>query len=458
MHRLTRSSLVVVVVVFAAVLTAGVPAIAGHEDDPRTDNIVPLGDTDDNRPVITFTEAFFTDIAFWGPRAYQGTWNGGFRVVDIADPNNPEPISEVDCGTFQGDVGVWENLVFRSIDTPVAATTPAETCDAAPAAAGFEGLQIFQVDRARTASADDLITAVGTDCGSHTHTVVPDPDNDRVLIYVSSSAVSPVYPPDPNFGNECDGHHSKFQIVEVPLDAPETASVIADVALGPSMDETFAHACHDIGVLQTRRDQLAVCAGNPELVVFDISDPANPEFVNHYTHPEVTGWHSAMMSWDGSITVAGWEPGGGTGAECEASDTDAEKSVFFYDTFSGELLGTWVLPNPQSAVENCTIHNYNVVPIQDKNVLVLGNYQAGTWVVDFTDPANATTVAWSDPEPLDPNALTLGGAWGSYWYNGYIYETNITEGLNIFRLDDPVVEGAGGSRFLNPQSAIRPHP
>ena len=67
------------------------------------------------------------------------------------------------------------------------------------------------------------------------------------------------------------------------------------------------------------------------------------------------------------------------------------------------------LPRPQSATENCTIHNYNAVPLRNgKRVLVLGNYQAGTWVVDFTDPANARTVAWSDPPPLDPPDLGRG--------------------------------------------------
>jgi hypothetical protein len=91
--------------------------------------------------------------------------------------------------------------------------------------------------------------------------------------------------------------------------------------------------------------------------------------------------------------------------------------VFFFDTFTGELLGTWALPRSQPAVENCTIHNSNVVSTGKRDVLVMGNYQAGTWVVDFTNPRHTRTVAWSDPPPLDPGSLTLGGAWGSY--NGF---------------------------------------
>jgi hypothetical protein len=451
MRRLGRSLALGLLV--GSLLLGSVPAYAGHERDPHTRNLHPMGDTDDNRPVTSFFEPFFTDVAFWGKLAYQGTWFGGFRVIDVRSSARPRVLSEVDCGAFQGDVGVWGSLVFRSVDTPVAATTPEETCDAPLAASGFEGIQIFRVDDPAHATAGDLITAVGTDCGSHTHTVVPDPGRDRVLIYVANSGVSPTYGPDPNFGNQCSQTHGKFQIVEVPLEAPERARVIRDVPLGPAGGPPVANSCHDIGVLMNGPKRLAVCAGEVA-TVHDITNPARPRFVTSFTAQGVSSWHSAALSWDGRVAVMGWEPGGGVAPECEATDPDLNKSVFFFDTFSGELLGTWVLPRPQSAVENCTIHNYNVVPTARRDVLVMGNYQAGTWVVDFTDPARARTVAWSDPPPLDPANLTLGGAWGSYWYNNFIYETNITEGLNIFRLSDRAVAGARRLPFLNPQSQV----
>ena len=131
--------------------------------------------------------------------------------------------------------------------------------------------------------------------------------------------------------------------------------MIADVPLDGG------HSCHDIGVLLSKRTKLAACAGM-EGIVFDIDDLDEPERLNSFTYPGVTSWHSAMLSKDGSVTAMGWEPGGGVGPECEAGDPDFFKSIFFYDTESGELLGTWVLPRAQSAQENCTIHNYNVIP------------------------------------------------------------------------------------------------
>ena len=436
-----------------ALALAVLPAAANKSGKPRDSassrNLDLIGETGDNRPVVTFGEAFFTDAAFQGRYAYQGTWNGGFRVVDISKPWRPKPISEVDCGTFQGDIGVYGNLVFRSIDTPVAATTPQGTCDAPLAASGFEGIQIFQVDDLEEASASDLIAAVATDCGSHTHTVVPDRKNDRVLLYVSASAPAPVYDNDPIWGNECSAEHDKFQIVEVPLDNPEDAAVIADVPLDGG------HSCHDIGVLLTKRTKLAACAGM-QGIVFDISDLDEPELLlNRFTYPGVTGWHSAMLSKNGKVTAMGWEPGGGVAPECEAGDPDFYKSIFFYDTKSGDLLGTWVLPRPQTAQENCTIHNYNVIPTENKDLLSVGAYQAGTYVVDFTDPTRPKTLAWYDPPPLDPSALTLGGSWGSYWYNGHIYASDITKGLEVFRLKNRSVR-ANSAKFdlLNPQTLI----
>lgn len=38
--------------------------------------------------------------------------------------------------------------------------------------------------------------------------------------------------------------------------------------------------------------------------------------------------------------------------------------MFFYDARTGAKLGQWVLPRAQSAEENCTIHNFNLVPLR----------------------------------------------------------------------------------------------
>jgi hypothetical protein len=98
------------------------------------------------------------------------------------------------------------------------------------------------------------------------------------------------------------------------------------------------------------------------------------------------------------------------------------------------------------------------VPLRSgRDILVSGNYQAGTWVVDLSDPSNATTVAWSDPPPKPvppgtPFCCDVTGAWSSYCYDGFIHETNIGGGLNVFRLSGEQTAGAIKLHHLNPQT------
>jgi hypothetical protein len=262
-------------------------------------------------------------------------------------------------------------------------------------------------------------------------------------------------------------------IVEVPLADPASASVIGSFSLGQMPDGRLVNACHDMGVALGSVN-LAACAGNPGVPVFDISDLENPVFLYATTAPTVTNFHSAAFSWDGSILVTGWEPGGGTQPRCQETgvpispptagssvQTDEMKSIFFHDAATGELIGTHVLPRPQSEFENCTIHNYNIVPHPTRNLLVHGSYQSGTALVDFTDPSNAYEVAWMDPDPLDPpsdespggRTNFRGGDWSSYWYNGLIYESDTRRGLYIWNVSAPEVRGPVVKLdYLNPQT------
>ena len=122
------------------------------------------------------------------------------------------------------------------------------------------------------------------------------------------------------------------------------------------------------------------------------------------------------------------------------------------------MAGTFTLPRTQTATENCTTHNFNVVPTDKGYILVSGNYQSGISVVDFTDVTNACEIAYADPAPLvnpnNPTGIELGGDWSSYWYNGRIYESDITRGLIIWDLHHPAVAGAKKLEHLNPQTQL----
>jgi hypothetical protein len=435
----------------AALIAVGVPARADHATRPDTDNIHALGHSpqEGTFSVPDGQRVINSDIAFWGDIAFNGNYNG-FRVIDISAPGNPKEISHPECNGDQGDIVVWDDILVRSWNSPAPA---GRLCDGQAVPTGFEGLHIWDISDLEDPeligevelSARPEADAFG--CGSHTATLVPDEANDRVLIYNQTSGG-----PCPFIG-----------IVEVPIDDPGSASFVRNEPL------VNAGACHDSGAILGDVNML-VCASQSQANVFSIGSPGggsleDPAFLYTITEPGVgTGgnWHSAALTWDGEVIVLGWEPGGGSQAECEAGDPDVKKSMFFYDSATGAKLGQWTLPRAQGPDENCTIHNYNMVPLRSgRYVAVSGNYQAGTWVTDFTDPANPVTVAWSDPPSLGPGPFCsatsppgcqLGGAWSSYWYNNFIYESEIQAGLNVFRLSDSATGGAIKLDHLNPQT------
>jgi hypothetical protein len=417
----------VATVIAAGLLAFPLAAQAGHSSDPRTPNIHPLGHIVEPASLLNPAVGnpdIHTDIAFWGKLAIQGNWDG-FNIRDISAPGNPKQISRTFCDGNQGDVVVWDDIVVRSWNSNAPGTT---MCDGQPVLAGFEGLHVFDIS---DLSDPVLVASVDLACGSHTATGVPDLANDRLLIYNSPSS------------STCPG----IDIVEVPLDDPASSSFIRF--------EPGGRPCHDTGVILGDA-LLASCAGGDGFTVWSL-DPADggsledPMQINSTAVPTVTIGHSAAFSWDGEVLIFGHEPGGGVAAECEDTDDPLKRSLFFYDPETGTLLGIWTLQRTQSSTENCTIHNYNVVPLPSgRDVLVHGSYQSGTSVVDFTDPANAVELGWSDPPPIVPQ--DLGGAWSSYWYNNFIYETNITEGLNVFRFSGRETAAALRLDHTNPQT------
>jgi hypothetical protein len=419
-----------------------------------------------------------TDLAFWGKTAIQGRYDG-FRVIDIKAPGNPRELAYFTCVSPQGDVGVYGDLVFRSVDSPQrtdqcaaqsqsGSPTGADCAPAPSPCTGFEGIQIFDIS---DLSNIQHIASVPLDCGSHTHTVVPDEENDRVLIYNSVSG-NTLQPNPGKYGNRCPGPpFNREDIVEVPLDNPASAHVLGSFDLGEHEGEPV-QICHDFGVILGNVNRGA-CAGHG-IAVFDLTDPANPVHLYTTTAPTVERFHSAAFTWDGKIIVSGWEPGGGTRPACQATgapldppiegssvQTEEMKTAWFHDAETGEIIGKYVLPRPQSQYENCTIHNYNLVPHPTRNLLVHGSYQSGTALVDFTDPTNAYEVAWMDPDPLDPPSPTSpggrtnfrGGDWSSYWYNGAIYESDTRRGLYVWRVSAPELAGPELKLdYLNPQT------
>jgi hypothetical protein len=385
-----------------------------------------------------------SDLAFWGDLAFAGDYQG-FRVIDVSEPSAPVVLASVRCPGAQGDVSVWGTLLFRSIDRPQTSDR-CEGRNVRGTAVGFEGIRIFDVG---DPAAPRFVKAVATDCGSHTHTLVPDLGNGRVLLYVSSFP-SPPLGPTP-YGTDCqrlleDGSqgHSKISIVEVPLADPGAARVVAEPYLQLSDFRKAGHrGCHDITVFLELRRAAAACLSEGQ--IWDISDRAAPRILERVDKKGVSIWHSAAFTWDGTRVLFGDESGGGGAPRCKVEDAHTVGAVWIYALANpASPLGSFKISRPQTG--NCTAHNFNLVPVPGRDVLVSAWYTGGTSVADVSDPAAAVELGFYAAQ--SPAANT----WSSYWYDGYVYANDIARGVDVLRFTGE--EAVTGIRFgrLNPQT------
>jgi hypothetical protein len=440
---------VVPLVVLFAMVVAARPALA----DPPDSSPPPGAGADQHSQNMKLlaslprTGTTNSDIAFWGHTAYQGNYNG-FRVIDISEPEQPNVLADVDCGSGQGDVTVWQNILVRSVDYPMTERSCAGERSPDPTKPGqFEGVQIFDVSNPHS---PQLVKLVDTDCGSHTNTLIPDPAHGRLLIYVLSYFLLPG--PNCGDGREANPLHAKFSIVSVPLTHPQDAAVVATPAidaepfeldgLGPTI------GCHDVGVFMPLHLAAVACLSEAQL--WDISDPLNPRTIAHIQEPDpgFEIWHSATWTWDGKYIVFGDETDSGS---CHGDQTEMDGRVWFYrlsDLQSGTTtpVGSFLIPRDQGD-EYCSAHMFNVVPIKDRYVLVSSWYGGGTDVIDFTDPTHAREIAYYDVE--SPNQ---GSFWAAYWYNGFIYGSDIPNGFDSFLYSGPERAAAQQLGHLNPQT------
>ena len=128
----------------------------------------------------------YSDMAFQGNYAFVGSFNG-FNIYDIANPAAPVHKTSVVCPGGQGDVSVYGNLLFMSVEE-TRAKTDCTLTPPADATTRFRGVRIFDIS---DINAPRQVGGVQTCRGSHTHTLVEGKDTpDTVYIYVSGTSGS----------------------------------------------------------------------------------------------------------------------------------------------------------------------------------------------------------------------------------------------------------------------------
>ncbi len=409
-----------------------------------------------------------SDLAFQGDHAFVGNFNG-FQIYDISDPANPQIRTAVVCPGGQGEVSVYGNLLFMSVEEARGRIDCGT--QGAPGAVNlerFRGVRIFDISNL---SAPIQVAAVQTCRGSHTHTLLKSPHDDANLyVYVNGTAgVRPAaelagcktLPSGTNLATpHFDQELSQFRIevIRVPLSAPQNAAVVstprlfANEATGqinslqnanptplhpsgiPWQPSPTTDSCHDITTYPELDIAAGACEGNGLLL--DISDPANPKRIAVAQDNNFAYWHGATFSNDGTKVIFTDEWGGGTAARCRATDALSWGANAIYDIVGGQLVfrSYYKLPVAQVNQENCVSHLPSLIPVPGRDIMTQAWYQGGLSVIDFTDSANPKEIAYYDRGPISGTSLVLGGLWSTYYYNGGIYGSEIARGFDSWKL------------------------
>ena len=417
---------------------------AGEDDDEQREP---------RRGLMNFSNS---DIAFAGDVLIAGSYHG-FNAYDLSDPRSPQHLSSVVCPGGQGDVSVVGNLLIYSVEQTRGRLDCGLQGIAEPESdERFRGIRIFDIS---DFSEPRQVGAVQTCRGSHTHTVVTDPDDDG-NIYVYGSGTGSVRSDD-----ELDGcsNDSPFEdpesalfsidVIQIPLARPQDARIVnrprifSDPASGViaglwdggdhgdgTQNTRETRQCHDITTFPEIGLAAGACSGNG--ILLDISDPVNPVRLDQVVDTGFAYWHSATFNNDGTKVIFTDEWGGGGRPRCRAFDPKNWGADAIYDIVDGKMQfrSHFKMPAPQTDEENCVAHNGSLVPVPGRDIFVQAWYQGGISVFDFTDSSNPTEIAFFDRGPIDAEDLVMGGYWSAYWFGGLIYGTEIARGLDVFAL------------------------
>ena len=412
-----------------------------------------------------------SDIAFQGNYLFQGNFYG-LSIYDISNPAKTSLLTTMICPGGQNDVSVYKNLLFMSVEmangrldcgtqgfAPEAPAAGKENKPSLPAAQKdrFRGVRIFDITDIKNPK---QVAAVQTCRGSHTHTLVTDPnDKDNVYLYVSGTSFVRQSEELAGCSGEApdkDPNTSLFRIdvIKVPLAKPQDAAIVSSPRIfsnqetgvlnglssggshgktGPSKPQD-TDQCHDITVYSALGLAAGACSGNG--ILLDIKDPAHPKRLDAVNDPNYAYWHSASFSNDGKKVVFTDEWGGGLGARCRPNDPNkwGADAIFHLQDNKLKFGSYYKMPSAQGDSENCVAHNGSLVPVPGRDIEVQAWYQGGVSVVDFTDADHPVEIAYFDRGPINPHMLILGGDWSAYWYNGNIYASEIARGLDVFEL------------------------
>jgi hypothetical protein len=427
-----------------------------------------------------------TDLAFSGSHLFIGNYNG-ISFYDIDSPSQIKLTTTLICPGGQGDVSVYGHLLFMSAESLNARTdcgaqgippppgyVPPPPPPAPPAAPGapparpprpipppspdrFRGVRIFDISDLANPK---QVAAVQSCRGSHTHTLLVDPkDKDNIYVYISGTgnvrqteemaectAGDPVKNPDTAL--------FRIDIIKVPLAHPEQAKIVSsprifsDPKTGAinglwkggnygegSQSSSETSRCHDVTVYPAIGLAAGACSGNG--ILLDISNPVNPVRLDAVSDPNYAFWHSATFNNAGTKVLFTDEWGGGIQPRCRGTDPMSWGADALFTLSPKHKLTAasyYKMPVPQPEDVNCVAHNGSLIPVPGRDIMVQSWYSGGISILDFTDVAHPVEIAYFSRGPVEKGKIVMSGVWSAYWFNGFIYSSEIARGVDVFKL------------------------
>ncbi len=250
-------------------------------------------------PPESFVGEWNSDLAFKGNYVIQGNFNGVI-IWDMTDPTSPQLVNDYVCPASQSDVSVYGDLLFVSgegLEGRLDCGTQGN--DSRISEDRLRGIRIFDISDIEN---PEYVANVQTCRGSHTHSVLKDPnDDENVYVYVSGSA--PVRPDEELPGcsaalPEEDPNTALFRIevIQVPLDNPQAAAIVNSPRIFDDLEAPPSHglAPADLAAIEEARAAGAV------IVEFNGSPIAIPDqFVER-----LRGMYKSEQGIEGDLTEA----------------------------------------------------------------------------------------------------------------------------------------------------------
>jgi hypothetical protein len=400
------------------------------------------------------------EFAVAGTITIDGVRNSGMQIIDITDPENPQPAGLFECTNSQGDVQVFtrddlDGRTFATYTTDSSGTTSSK-CYQDAREKGFttedSGTFIVEITNPY---APQLVQFVTIPRGSHNQTVHPS----GKYLYNSNNELT-----------RGQGFLEYFDITD--LTSP--------VKLGELPLETGIDS-HDITF--NAEGTRAYSAAITHTVIINTEDPAKPSVVGRVLDPTLGIQHQAdpvtiddpvlgertfLAITDEFAGAAGngWCPGGGVGIYDITGNLEA----------TPVRVGYWNIPEARVAGAGngtgeslrCTSHVLRFYP--EQKLMTIGWYNAGTRIVDISGLVGASVGVTPATGNLPMGMREVAYRWfdnSETWAakihrfeadgSAYVFANDLERGLDVFKYEPDAPPSADGGEWLTAgEVALKP--